>query len=174
VIIETGRRLIESDGIDDLTMQKVASAVGVRAPSLYKHVQSRGDLIRMVIEAVATDLARSLEEAVIGDDPGDDLVRLAKVFRDFARSNPESYSLIFAPIPEAWRPATSLLAEASGPVLRTTEALVDPEQALKAARLVTAWAHGFVSMELAGAFRLEGDLDDAFQFGIERLVAALG
>jgi len=173
-IVETGRRLIESGGIDGLTMQKVASAVGVRAPSLYKHVQSRGALIRLIIEDVATDLGRSLEEAVLGDDPGGDLVRLATVFRDFARSHPESYGLMFAPIPEEWRPATTLLMEATGPMLRTVEAMVDPENALEAARLVTAWAHGFVSMELVGAFRLGGDLEDAFQFGIERLVEALG
>ena len=35
------------------------------------------------------------------------------------------------------------------------------------------WAHGFVSMELAGAFRLGGDVDAAFDFGIDRLTDAL-
>lgn len=39
--------------------------------------------------------------------------------------------------------------------------------------MIVAWAHGFVSMELAGAFRLGGDVDDAFTFGIERLAVAL-
>jgi hypothetical protein len=48
-----------------------------------------------------------------------------------------------------------------------------PEQALERARLVVAWAHGFVSMELAGAFRLGGDVDAAFDFGIDRLTDAL-
>jgi hypothetical protein len=39
--------------------------------------------------------------------------------------------------------------------------------------MVVAWAHGFISMELAGAFRLGGDLDRAYAFGIERLGTAL-
>jgi hypothetical protein len=39
--------------------------------------------------------------------------------------------------------------------------------------MVVAWAHGFVSMELAGAFRLGGDVDDAFAFGVDRLASAL-
>ena len=39
--------------------------------------------------------------------------------------------------------------------------------------MFTAWANGFISMELAGAFNLGGDLDEAFAFGIDRLTAAL-
>lgn len=48
-----------------------------------------------------------------------------------------------------------------------------PEHALERARLFVAWAHGFVSMELAGAFRLGGDVDAAFEYGIDRLADAL-
>ena len=42
-----------------------------------------------------------------------------------------------------------------------------------AARTVTAWAHGFVTMELAGAFRLGGDVDRAFAYGVDHLAGAL-
>lgn len=59
------------------------------------------------------------------------------------------------------------------PSTRSTS-LGGPEQALESARLVVAWAHGFVSLELAGAFRLGGDVDAAFDFGIDRLTDALG
>ena len=45
--------------------------------------------------------------------------------------------------------------------------------ALAAARTVAAWAHGFVSMELAGAFRLGGDVDDAYDTGIEVILAGV-
>jgi len=31
-----------------------------------------------------------------------------------------------------------------------------------------------VSMELSGSFRFDGDLDRAFEYGLERLVAGLG
>ena len=45
--------------------------------------------------------------------------------------------------------------------------------ALHAARLLTAWMHGFSEMQRAGAFRLGGDVDEAFSWGVERLVRAL-
>ena len=65
------------------------------------------------------------------------------------------------------------LQRASEPVLRAAGEAVGPDEALDAARLLTAWATGFVSMELAGAFRLGGDVDQAFEFGLTRLERAL-
>jgi hypothetical protein len=39
--------------------------------------------------------------------------------------------------------------------------------------MITAWANGFISMELAGAFNLGGDIELAYEFGIARLADAL-
>jgi hypothetical protein len=39
--------------------------------------------------------------------------------------------------------------------------------------MITAWAHGFISMELAAAFNLGGDVDRAFEYGMAHLAAAL-
>ncbi len=103
----------------------------------------------------------------------EDLRALAQTFRGFAHDQPESYRMLFAPIPEDWRPGSGVFAAASEPVLRTTAALAGEARALEAARLLTAWAHGFMTMELAGAFRMEGDLDDAFAFGVDRIGHAL-
>ena len=50
---------------------------------------------------------------------------------------------------------------------------VGPAEALEAARTLVAWAYGFVSMELADTFRLGGDVDAAFAYGVERLVDAI-
>ena len=53
------------------------------------------------------------------------------------------------------------------------ERMVGSERALDAARLVTAFTHGFVSMELSGTFRLGGDIDEAFRYGVDVLIDAL-
>ena len=67
----------------------------------------------------------------------------------------------------------SATARAAAPLLALAERLVGNDRALRAARLLTAFAHGFVSMELNGAFRLGGDVNAAFRDGIDVLVGAL-
>jgi AcrR family transcriptional regulator len=172
-IVAAGRTILERDGLDGLTMQAVADVVGVRAPSLYKRVRDRGDLVRLIADDVARELVRILDAAATSADPRRNLVSLAHAFRAFARASPEAYGLIFARLPEAARPDRDLTAAASEAVVHAAAGLAGDEHALEAARTIVAWAHGFISMELAGAFRLGGDVDQAFDYGVERLASAI-
>lgn len=172
-IVAAGVDLVDAAGVEGLTMSAVATSVGVRAPSLYKHVAGRAELIRLIAESVVGQLGEALRDATDGKDARSDLIAQAGAFRAFANSRPRSYGLVFSPVPEEWRPSQEILEAASQPVLETVRALTGPERGLDGARLVTAWAHGFVTMELAGGFRLDGNLDGAFSFGIEALVDAL-
>ena len=54
-------------------------------------------------------------------------------------------------LPPGSRPTADSTAEAA-PLLAVTKRLVGPDRALEAARVITAFAHGFVSMELAERF----------------------
>ena len=172
-IVEAAREILEADGLAALTMQRVAEAVGVRAPSLYKRVKSRDELVRLVVEDVASELATQVGRAAGSGDPRRDLRALANAFRAFGHANPGAYAAIFSRLPEASRPDLATLAPANEAVVATAARLGGQEHALENARLIVAWAHGFVSMELAGAFRLGGDVDAAFEFAIDRLTDAL-
>lgn len=172
-IVKAGRDIVETDGIDGLTMQSVAARVGVRPPSLYKRVQGRNELLRLVANDAAAELTRDLESAADGKDARRDLASLASTFRRFAHANPGAYSLIFAPLPDDARADAGWSVRASAPVIDTTERLAGTDHALEAARTVVAWANGFIAMELAGAFRLGGDVDRAFDYGIDRLGVAI-
>ncbi|MEH1029820.1 TetR/AcrR family transcriptional regulator [Micromonospora profundi] len=172
-IVTAARQILEAEGLPRLTMQAVAERVGVRAPSLYKRVRNRDDLIRLVAEAIVRDFGERLSAVAGSGDPGRDLAELARAFRAFAHAQPAGYHLMFSNGPAETRPSFESLTLASAPALRVAADLAGPEHALAGARMLTAWANGFVSMELAGAFNLGGDLDEAFEFGIDRLTAAL-
>ena len=172
-VVQAGRDILEADGLPGLTMQSVAVRVGVRAPSLYKRVAGRDELVRLVTAATVAALGERLAAVPDSGDPAHDLGELARALRAFARSAPAGYGLIFVPGPAAARPDPAALARVVAPVLRVSGALAGPDHALEAARTVTAWAHGFISMELAGAFTLGGDVDEAFAFGVARLGDAL-
>jgi AcrR family transcriptional regulator len=173
-IVAAGRSILEAEGLDGLTMQRVAAAVGVRAPSLYKRVRDRWALVRLIVADIATELATALEAAATTGDPRADLRALATAYRGFALSHPEAHALLFARLPEPARVDPALNARAAEPILRTAAALAGPHQALEAARTVVAWANGFVGMELAGAFRLGGDVDAAFEYGVDRITRSIG
>jgi AcrR family transcriptional regulator len=172
-IVAAGRAILETDGLDALTMQRVADAVGVRAPSLYKRVHGRDDLVRLVIEDVGRELAAIVGGAADSGDPVRDLASLARAVRAFAHAHPRSYGYVIGPVPEAWRTGLAVLAPINDAVLRIAGDLAGQDLALEGARTIVPWVHGFVSMELAGAFRLGGDVDEAFDYGIERLSIAL-
>ena len=130
-IVKAGRDIVETDGIDGLTMQSVAARVGVRAPSLYKRLHGRNELLRLVANDAAAELTRDLESAADGKDARRDLASLASTFRRFAHANPGAYSLIFAPLPDDARADAGWSVKASAPVIDTTERLpvVDPFRA---------------------------------------------
>ncbi|MET0780161.1 MAG: WHG domain-containing protein [Microbacterium sp.] len=161
-IVDAGRGILESGGPSKLTMQAVAERVGVRAPSLYKRVRDRDALLALVAASTADDLATRLEAS------DGSLAELAHIYRAFAQQHPEGFRLMFAV-----DGAEAAMARASVPVLRATNEIVGPDAALDAARLVTAWATGFVNMELSGSFRFDGDLDRAFEYGLDKLAAGL-
>lgn len=174
-IVSAATRLVESDGLDGMTMSAVAARVGVRPPSLYKRVKDRDDLVGMVIEAAARELRARLD-AALADAGADALARVRAIvvaLRAFAHERPVVFGLLIAPVPAAVRASADTLAMASDALITAVRAVAGPERALDAARTVTAWSFGFITMELTGAFQLGGDIDSAFAFGLDRVVNAL-
>jgi AcrR family transcriptional regulator len=170
-IVEAARALLETGGPDAVTMQAVADAVGVRAPSLYKRVADRSALLTAVADDVAADLARAVAPPPRIKDPARSLRQMATRYRAFAHRWPQSYLLLFGVA--GAQPSPGANAQAAGGVLRVAEMLVGPDHALQAARLLTAFIHGFVTMELNGAFRLGGSVNAAFDYGLDALLRGL-
>jgi len=167
-IVRAASALLEEEGLAGVTMQAVAHRVGVRAPSLYKRVASRDDLLQLVAEAALVELTLRLQA-----DPEADVRRLADTLRGFGTERPAAFRLVMSPgagVPVA-RPQFG--AAASEPILLLSSRLAGAERALEAARTLTAWATGFISMELNGGFNLGGDVDEAWDFGVTTIVAAL-
>jgi AcrR family transcriptional regulator len=173
-IVAAAADILEVGGLEALTMAAVADAVGVRGPSLYKHVPGRTWLIRAVAERTALELRAALElAAASASDPRDQLRAIAAAHRTYVRSHPAGYGLLFAPLEADAAPDAELVAAVGAPLVAATAPLVGADRALEGARALAAWAHGFVSMELAGAFRLGGDVEAAFRFGLETLIEGL-
>lgn len=156
-IIDAAGQILEDEGREALTMRRLAEAVGIRAPSLYKHFPDKAAVEAALIEAGFVELAALFEQVL--QEPGDPLANLARAYRAFARTSPDRYRLMTdGPLPrERLRPGVEDAAAA--PLVR---AAGDPDLA----RAVWAFAHGMTILELDGRFPPGADLDAAWDVGI--------
>lgn len=162
-IIQAARRLLEEEGADALTMRRLATRVGIKAPSLYKHLPDKAALEILLITDGLTELAEALEAAE-RREPGS-LDALASAFRAFALAHPHLYRLIHdRPLPREALPG-GLEDRTAAPVVR----VVGGDQ--HRARAVWAFAHGMVSLELNGRFPPDADLTGAWRTGARAFAA---
>ena len=124
---------------------------------------------------MTADLHEILDRAMSTDDPAADLRALAVAYRDFVHDNPNGYGLLFAHLEPDLQPDAAAVADLGRPIVAAVARLTGEQgsPALDAGRTIVAWAHGFVSMELAGGFRLGGDLDAAYAAGIDLILAGI-
>lgn len=173
VVIERGAELLESRP-DDLTIAALAEVLGVRAPSLYKHVDGLPGLRRGIVLRAKAGLAAALAKATIGRS-GDDAVRaLAEAWRDWARQHPVQYSMTVA----AARPGDDEDAAVSGELIEIVYSSLSGyglagDELIDAVRFLRSAVHGFLSLEAAGAFALPTALDHSYAMLVESAIGAL-
>src|SRR5688500_8414643 len=162
-IVSAARPILERDGADGLTMRRIAEAVGIRAPSLYKHFPDKAAVEIALIDEAFSDVAERFESALANGE--DSLKEIATAYRAFALAHPHLYRLMTSgPLPrERLRPGVE--ARAAAPLVR---AVGDPDLA----RAVWAFAHGMVSLELDGRFPPDADLEAAWARGLASFSAA--
>ncbi|MEU8589477.1 TetR family transcriptional regulator [Streptomyces sp. NPDC048664] len=137
-------RLIDDDGVEALTMRRLAAALNANPMSLYHHLPNKDAVLRGVAERVGSRF-RTPERA---DAPWQDRLRqLALDFRALAHSHPRLMSYSFAhadfiqPDDPFWRGLTGTLAAARLP----------GERIPRVAATLCAVFTGFLANELNGA-----------------------
>ena len=163
-IIDTARVLLEAVSSDGLTMRRLADELGIRAPSLYKHLNGRPALELALVEVALDETGLALHAAVAGSN-GDPISDLLGAYRAMGLANPELYRLITAnsfpragllPGLEAWAGEPFFLAVGE-PYL---------------AQALWSFAHGTLILELDRRFLDGSDLDRTWQAGTEAFTAA--
>ncbi len=155
--------LADEVGWDRLTLAAVAARLGVRQPSLYKHVDSIDALRRRVATLAANELREQLVEAATGRSGRDALLAIADVFRDYAHAYPGRYAAsVIAPRAgdDAHIRAGAATIAALAAVLRGYR--LSDADTVHAIRGLRSVMHGFVSLEAAGAFAMPVDLSDSY------------
>ena len=172
-IIQTARTLIERDGVAHLSLAELASVLGIKAPSLYRHVPSKTALLQAVVTLTFQQLfpAYDVAQAEAGSDPKEQLLAILRAHRRFAHANPRTYVLAFTTTVPEERADPRMLERRVLPIQAVMAALAGREQSLPALRGVLALVHGFVMLELNDQFRRDGDVDAAFEAAVHAYLA---
>jgi AcrR family transcriptional regulator len=166
-IVAKAVELVEKRG--DLTLQQLARALGIRAPSLYRYFNSRERLLAAVGLAGFAKLAEYIRNSTRHDHS---LERAAWAIRRFAKGHPSLYRLMNETDPRHEDPAeaTAVTLDALMSSLGQsvdTQALEEMRIPLRAVR---AFIHGYVMLELSGQFQNARELDESFTVGLEALL----
>jgi len=166
-VVVAARRLLEEEGAGALTMRRLAEQLGIKAPSLYKHLPDKTALEAAIIATGLEEAAARFEQAVDSATTGGDaagggaaaISALAAAYREFALAHPHLYRLMHnGPLPRQHLPA-GVEDRAAAPVMRVAGSRAR-------ARALWAFAHGMVMLELDQRFPPDADLDAAWEAGI--------
>ena len=165
-VTEAGAVLADEVGFVRLSMGLVAERLGVKTPSLYKHVDSLADLGHRVAVLAATELGDAIRDATQGRSCGEALAAAAGVMRKYAKGHPGRYAAVNSARPAGY---DDPLISARGRLLDSFAAVLhgyrlDPGQEIHALRMLRSMMHGFATLEVADGFHIntDVDVDDSF------------
>lgn len=202
-IVETALHLMDTEGLEAVTMRRVGRELSVEAMSLYHHVRDKEDILTGVVEAVMAEFEfpDQLDPRWADRSWAERGRAAARAWRKLLKAHPNVITLMS----ERREPMTSLRAlrpmEHAIGTLR--ESGLSDEEAVQAFRAFGGYIQGFVLAEVANMFGGEGvevppeeisamlpvgelpnlaatlphlfrcDFDEAFEYGLDLMIRGL-
>jgi AcrR family transcriptional regulator len=160
-VVDAAGEMLATQGPSGLTMRRLAAALGCTTTVLYTMFASKQGLIDAMYRE-GFDRLTARMRAIPRDAPPAERLRLSGLaYRASALSSPQLYQLTFgAAAPEHHTPGPEARAAAEAslePLIEIVQACIDagllrPEDPRFIAQVLTAAAHGAVSLELSHYF----------------------
>ena len=149
-LVAAARHLLETEGVEAVTVRRLAAAVGMRGPSLYKHVPDKAAIEAALAIEGLTELAETVAAvpATFAD--------VSRAYRAWVLAHPHLYRLINRYPIDRTRVPPELEDRAAEPLIVATGGDRDLARA--------AWAtmNGLIELELAQRFPPGADVDAVY------------
>lgn len=159
-IFAAARAILEDEGIEGLSVRKVATRAGVSTMAMYRHFADKDALLNALMDDGLAAWEK-IVRAIRAEDPMEWLETLIEAFLKFALSQPHRFdAAFFLPAPEARRYPDDFVAGRS-PVIAMvmiridqakTDGRLDGTPAVDVALALAGMAQGLVSMQRANRF----------------------
>ena len=141
-VLEAALRIVDSEGLNALTMRRLGRELGVEAMSLYRHVPNKDALLDGIVELIVLEI----EVPHVDGDWKEAARQIVRSYRRAAHSHPNAFPLVtMRPLntPEGLR-----RLDATFEILR--RAGLDEPTAIVAFRTLASYTRGFALEEVTG------------------------
>lgn len=176
-ILDAARQLVRRNGIESLSMRKIARQIDYSAAGLYEYFSSKEELIGTLCGDADARLGGYLQRVPADLPPRQRLVELGLAYVQFALENPELFELLFtytlssrASLQEPY-PVGSSYAVLAGAVEEMAEAGVfDPHSVGVEGITYSFWAfvHGMATLRLTYLKEFDADFSVVNRWALER------
>ena len=174
VVIHAAARMLDEQAGKELSITSLAERLGVRPPSLYKHIGGMAGLRRGIMLRAKADLAATLGQAAIGKARDDAVRSICLRYRQWAKAHPGQYPLAMrAPAigDDDDEAVSATLVSVVYTVLSGYR--LSSDDLIDATRFLRSTLHGFVDLETTEAFQLPRELERSFARVIDSITTSL-
>ena len=173
-VLRAAAELVDAEGLDTLSLARLAGLLGVQTPSLYNHVAGLEGVRRGLAVLGVRELRDRLARAAIGISGPAAVYAIAEAYRRFAKEHPGLYAASLR-APSADETELARIAAETLDIIRAVLGAYElhGDDEIHVLRAFRSLVHGFVSLELAGGFGIPVDLDASYRMLVDLLLAGL-
>ena len=162
-MLDEAERIADEVGLSRLTLAALAGRLGVRQPSLYKHIDGMDALQRGLSIRAKNELAYVLARAAVGRERAEAVTAISHAYRAWALEHPGRYAAAqSAPAPGDTEDQAASLAVVQVATDILAGYKLGDDDAIDATRALRSALHGFITLESSGGFGLPVDIDRSF------------
>jgi AcrR family transcriptional regulator len=174
-VVAAGADFADEAGIGSVSLAALAERLGVKAPALYKHVDSIGDLQHRIATLAMTEFSDALRDTLQGKSGADAIGALFRALQSYIAEHPGRYS---ATTGAQLKGDDDPLLAATTRFMESVRAVlfgygIQPDEVDHAVRMLRCMIHGYALLQAANAFQWSNDPDESVAWMIRFVDAGL-
>lgn len=170
-ILKTAANMADTNGIASVSLKALAEELGIKSPSLYKHISGLDELNKELMLYGWKALEQDIIKASIGKAKDDAIISICWAYRNYVILHPGVY--------EAMQWYNMYLSEEH---LNATEGIISvlfqvldaynlsEEQKVHIVRMLRGFLQGFLTIESHGGYGNPQPIDDTFNFALKTIL----